>query len=131
MNEINQERIVVKGKMIRTDNQSIEEIIQLWSDISKMGISGEIFAVYSNYESDHNGKYDLLIGNNNLELDNKITIEAGNYLVIDVENSSPEMIGEAWYKIWNNQTIYDKRLFTTDFERYFTDGSAKIYLAVS
>lgn len=121
---------IVKGKKIRTDNQSIEEIINLWMKVPEMNLTTDFYAVYHHYESDHTGKYDLLIGDEiNLGPD-IVTIETGNYLVIELEEGSPEKIGEAWQKIWADEEIYKKRLFTTDFEHYFKDGSATICLAI-
>lgn len=118
----------VKGLSIRTDNQSVEEIIGLWGRIGNL--NEEIYAVYSNYESDHHGKYDLLVGSLTNEFIEKVMINTGKYLVITVEKGTPDEIGAAWQKIWQDEAIYQKRLFTTDFEHYLADGSARIYLAI-
>lgn len=130
MKELTQKEKCIKGLKIRTDNQSIDEIIGLWQKVPEMELSGEIFAVYSNYESDHTGKYDLLIGSSESTEESQVIINKGKYLVFELPSALPEKIGEVWQKIWSDESIYEKRLFTTDFEHYLTDGSGKIYLAI-
>lgn len=121
----------VKGINIRTDNQSIEEIIDLWSKVGKVNLKEELYAVYSNYESDHNGKYDLLVGSLKNDLKDSIQVKEGKYLVFELEQGTPDKVGAMWQKIWQDTEIYKQRLFTTDFEHYFLDGRASIYLAIN
>lgn len=130
MNEVNFQTKTIKGKKIRTDNQHVEEIVSLWMEVPQMNLIGELYAVYYNYESDHRGKYDLLIGSETNQLKESVDLLKGNYLVINVDKGTPELIGKTWQTIWSDQDIYQKRAFTTDFECYLADGSAKIYLAI-
>ena len=130
MNEVNFQTKTIKGKKIRTDNQHVEEIVSLWMEVPQMNLIGELYAVYYNYESDHRGKYDLLIGSETNQLIESVDLLKGNYLVINVDKGTPELIGKTWQTIWSDQDIYQKRAFTTDFECYLADGSAKIYLAI-
>ena len=130
MNEVNFAEMTIQGGKIRTDNQHVEEIVSLWMKVPQLNLVGEVYAVYYNYESDHTGKYDLLIGSTNNTCEETVQLLPGKYLVVDVEKGTPELIGAAWQSIWSNQEIYEKRAFTTDFERYLEDGSAKIYLAI-
>lgn len=120
----------IKGNKIRTRNDHIEEIIGLWSTVSEMNLTGSIYAIYFNYESDHTAEYDFLIGNETCDSEAVVTLKKGNYLAIEIKEATPEKVGQAWQDIWNNQAIYDRRLFTADFEEYLPTGEATIYLAV-
>lgn len=121
---------IIKGKKIRTNNNKIEEIIQLWSQVPQMQLSGEIYAVYSNYTSNFKEDYDLLIGNERANFPEKSTIQAGNYIEITVADGTPEKVGEAWQRIWKDIELDNRRSYLTDFEYYKTDGSVSIYLSV-
>ena len=122
---------IIKGKKIRTNNGKIDEIIQLWSYVSQMQLSGEVYAVYSNYASNFKGDYDLLIGNERANFPESSTIQAGNYVEITVADGTPENVGKAWQGIWEDANLESRRSYLTDFEYYKTDGSVSIYLSVS
>jgi predicted transcriptional regulator YdeE len=120
----------IKGNKIRTRNGNMEEIIGLWSQVSEMNLSGNIYAVYFNYESDHTGEFDFLIGNELFDSEEEIILKKDNYLGIEIKEATPEKVGQTWQEIWRNQAIYDRRLFTADFEEYLPTGEVTIYLAV-
>lgn len=120
----------IKGNKIRTRNGNMEEIIGLWSQVSEMNLSGNIYAVYFNYESDHTGEFDFLIGNELFDSEEEIILKKDNYLAIEIKEATPEKVGQTWQEIWRNQAIYDRRLFTVDFEEYLPTGEVTIYLAV-
>ncbi|WP_086313526.1 hypothetical protein A5821_001036 [Enterococcus sp. 7F3_DIV0205] len=121
---------IIKGKKIRTNNNHLDEIIALWSNVAKMNLEGEVFAVYSNYESNFKGDYDLLVGNEKADFPENSVILAGDYLEIPVAVASPEGVGEAWQKIWKDEVIEAKRTYLTDVEHYKEDGTIVIYLSV-
>ena len=52
----------ITGKKIRTNNSKINEIVSLWKEVPNMELSGNLYAVYFNYESDYKGDFDFLIG---------------------------------------------------------------------
>lgn len=120
----------IRGKVIRTNNHKIEEIIGLWQQVPSMSLKGTMYAVYYHYKSDHHGDYDFLIGNEGYQFDETVTLSEGNYLKIEVLEATPEKVGKAWQKIWQDSNIYEKRLFTTDFEEYLSTGQVNIYLAI-
>lgn len=122
---------IIKGKKIRTNNGKIDEIIQLWSHVPQMQLSGEVYAVYSNYASNFKGDYDLLIGNERTNFPESCTIQAGNYVEITVTDGTPENVGKAWQEIWGDANLESRRSYLTDFEYYKTDGSVSIYLSVN
>lgn len=120
----------IKGKKIRTNNQRIEEIIALWNEVPAMQLAGDFYAVYSNYESNFKGDYDLLVGNEQADFDDTSVIQAGDYVEIPVEVASPEGVGTTWQKIWNDEALEKRRTYKSDVEYYKKDGTVVIYLSV-
>lgn len=118
---------LLKGKKIRTNNKKIDEIINLWKEVPALGLNGDIYAVYFNYESDFNGDYDFLIGSKINELNDTVKIKEGNYMVWEVKNNSPEAVGDTWGEIWNSNI---ERSYDTDFELYSKNGTIKIYIGI-
>lgn len=123
-------KIIIKGKRIRTNNTTLEGVIELWQEIAALQLSGDIYAVYSNYSSNHSGDYDLLIGTETADLPDSIALENCQYMEIPVESNSIDNVGKAWQKIWSNSDIEAKRTYQTDYEKYSQDGSIRIYLSI-
>ena len=130
MKEIVWQEQIIKGEKIRTRNGNMDEIIGLWSRVPEMNLSGHVYAIYYNYESDHTGEFDFLIGTTEHESLEQVVLEEGQYLVMSILEATPEKVGQVWQSIWSNQDIYEKRLFTTDFEEYLPTGEVRIYLAI-
>lgn len=123
-------KIIIKGKRIRTNNTTLEGVMELWQEIAALQLSGDIYAVYSNYSSNHSGDYDLLIGTESADLPDSIALENCQYMEIPVEGNSIDNVGKAWQKIWSNSDIEAKRTYQTDYEKYSQDGSIRIYLSI-
>lgn len=123
-------KIIIKGKRIRTNNTTLEGVMELWQEIAALQLSGYIYAVYSNYSSNHSGDYDLLIGTESADLPDSIALENCQYMEIPVEGNSIDNVGKAWQKIWSNSDIEAKRTYQTDYEKYSQDGSIRIYLSI-
>lgn len=123
-------KIIIKGKRIRTNNTTLEGVMELWQEIAALQLSGDIYAVYSNYSSNHSGDYDLLIGTETADLPDSIALENCQYMEIPVESNSIDNVGKAWQKIWSNSDIEAKRTYQTDYEKYSQDGSIRIYLSI-
>ena len=140
----------VIGPSIRTTNaQEMSgtngKIGPLWSQFMHSGAKaipgvveqGTIYAVYTHYESDETGAYDLILGKSvspeqappaNMK---SIPIPASSYLVFSAADSSPDAIKTAWSNIYayflhHTET---RRAFTIDFEQHSGSGS-KIFIAV-
>ena len=97
-------------------------------------------SVYTEYESDHLGKYTVLVGS-------PVTASLGQYAdfeVIEVHDASfllftargemPVALVEAWQRIWayfDGEAPYE-RAFTADFEIHHQDQPARVdvYVAV-
>lgn len=123
-------KIIIKGKRIRTNNTTLEGVMELWQEIAALQLSGDIYAVYSNYSSNHSGDYDLLIGTESADLPDSIALENCQYMEIPIEGNSIDNVGKAWQKIWSNSDIEAKRTYQTDYEKYSQDGSIRIYLSI-
>ena len=125
LKNINSKKIT--GKKIRTNNNKINEILSLWEKVPDLGLTGDIYGVYFNYESDYKGDFDLLVGSDENALNDFVNIKEGQYMMWTAENNSPEAIGEVWHKIWNTEL---DRSYETDFEIYSQDGSVRIYIGI-
>ncbi len=141
------------GIEIRTNNtnefSSNGKIPKLWErffseEINKNAkdkTSENIYAVYSNYESDHTGEYNYFIGfevkdvKSYLNNDKFIIkeIKQGKYSVVITDKGSlQKVILAAWKKIWkmSSSDLGGKRLYKTDYEIYTqnaTDPNGEIF----
>lgn len=88
-------------------------------------LNGNVYGLYSDYESDHLGEYTLYIG---AESDAQVPegmvekqVEEAKYLVFTTKpGPMPQVIIDGWFYIWNffgNGCEYE-RTFTNDFELY-------------
>jgi predicted transcriptional regulator YdeE len=123
-------KITIKGKAIRTNNASGEDIIGLWNEIFPLQLTGDIYAVYYHYASNHVSDFDFLIGTTDATLPTSITLYEGNYLTIPVRDNKIENIGETWLSIWSDSQLEAKRAYQTDYEKYSSDGSITIHLSI-
>ncbi|AXY11196.1 AraC family transcriptional regulator (plasmid) [Bacillus thuringiensis LM1212] len=118
----------IYGKRIRTNNQNTDALLGLWEEILRLNLKGDVYAVYNNYESDFTGDYDLQIGTEEKFIDeSSVIIPAGNYHVVEVDNTDPQGVFNAWVDIWKSDI---KRAYKTDFQFHSKDGSIRIFLSV-
>ena len=115
----------ITDKKIRTNNNKIDEIVSLWKEVPNLGLNGDIYAVYYNYESDFNWDFDFLIGSENNVLNDTADIKEGKYMIWTAD--SPDAVGSIWQKIWNTEL---DRTYESDFEVYSRDGSVKIFIGI-
>jgi predicted transcriptional regulator YdeE len=132
MQEIQSFKII--GIEVQTTNEKgkgAEDIGALWGKFFSENIAGkipnkvseEIYAIYTDYESDFTGKYTTVIGQ-------KVTtfssipegcvgreFQAGNYQKFLAKGAMPNAIVEVWKEIWKNDKNL-KRKYTADFEVY-------------
>lgn len=138
----------INGLTVRTDNAT-----EMTPEQGKIGLlwqrfdqtvpvdyrGGErVYGVYSNYESDHTGEFDVLAGFDGSNLPEgvelkEIEINAGKYLVFTHKGEMPQIAIDAWTEVWqyftSEQTTH-QRLFTTDFEYYPSDKQIEVHIAV-
>ena len=94
-----------------------------------------VYGVYSNYESDATGHFDVTAGVQVYETRagySAVNIEGGEYLVFSAKGKMPNCVIQTWGLIWayfadNPQTL---RRFTTDFEVYNGEESVAIYIGI-
>jgi len=137
----------VTGLSIRTDNATemnpaTGKIGPLWQEFDqKVPVDyqhGErVYGVYSNYESDHTGEFDVLAGFDGSNLPSGITLQtitipAGQYLVFTHQGEMPQIAIDAWTEVWNyfQQTPQHQRLYSTDFEYYSMNNEIQVHIAV-
>lgn len=150
MNILKIESINIVGISVRTTNEGemnegTAKIPEMWgefySQILNQQVQGQIiYGVYSEYETDVNGKYTVTAG---VEQTGKLTgtgklsevkIEAGEYMVFEGKGDISTVVLETWGKVWeyfsSKKAPYLRR-FTTDFEKYISSNQVEIHIAVN
>lgn len=101
---------------------------------------GRIFGVYSAYESNEHGAYDVTAGvaANPSEAQGEdaavrvVPVEAGDYLVFSGQGAMPQMVIDTWGQIWHyfahNPRV--RRRFGTDFEAYRGPDEVAIHIGI-
>ena len=101
-----------------------------------------IFGVYSAYESDEHGAFDVTagvavaapqpVGGESVPGASCVDIEPGDYLVFRGEGEMPQMVIDTWQRIWryfaDNPRV--QRRFGTDFEAYEGPDKVAIHIGV-
>lgn len=140
------DKFKVSGILIRTKNELEMTpgqglIPGLWNQfftglVPRFNEDSEVYGVYSNYESDDSGGFDVMAGSNSLndyEGTQDIEIENGNYLVFEKEGEMPNTVVELWSEIWNYFKAADcsyTREYKTDFEKYIGSTKVIIYIGI-
>ncbi|MGE7113461.1 zinc ribbon domain-containing protein [Lysinibacillus sp. NPDC047702] len=128
------------------------KIPSLWSDFYQQDVIGQIknpvnevlIGLYSDYETDVNGKYSITLGKEVATTDEAAqgmivkTVPAAKYLVFTSEKGSmPDIVIKAWQDIWAWFASSDvERAYTGDFERYDErcanpqEAQVDIYIAI-
>ncbi len=113
---------------------------QNWAErLGQEGAVGPTIAVYSAYESDVSGSYQILIGR---ELAGSspvapplhvVDILPGRYLVFSCSGPLPGAVIEGWRAVWAFFEPPDapRRAYTADFETYLEPERIEIWVAVT
>ena len=146
----------VAGISVRTRNSdeanpAIARLGGLWNrffsqswerKLPARGDDGRIFGVYSGYESNEQGAFDVTAGVAVAEpeqADNQalpgaacVDIEPGDYLVFTGEGEMPQMVIDTWVRIWRYfaENPQAQRRFGTDFEAYEGPDKVAIHIGV-
>lgn len=144
------EKFSVIGISVRTTNengQSAKDIEALWGkfwagEIQKQipnKANDDIYAVYTDYETDFNGPYTLIIGLPVSSLENipkdfvGITIEKDVYEKFVSKGKMPEAVLGTWMEIWQNKDL--KRNYNADFtihgKKYYDGDNAEVETFIS
>ncbi len=90
------------------------------------------FGVYSGYESDARGAFDVTAGVA-VTQGATVDVEAGDYLVFPAEGPVPLSVLGAWQRVWQYFEAHPEiqRLYRTDFEAYSSPTKAAVYIGVA
>lgn len=142
------EAIQAAGLSVRTGNNQpdmMEKIGGLWqkymTEAEKIipNQNGRLFGVYTNYDSDVNGMYDMVVccGVDSYEgLEDKfvrVEIPSGKYAKFTFHGDPCKDTGAFWMEVWKTPL---NRKYTADFEEYLTsndphDVPINIYIALA
>lgn len=152
MNTITIQKKYIIGISARTTNangQSAKDIEALWEkfwgeEIQNQipnKLSDDIYAVYTNYETDFTGQYDTIIGLPVNSLDHipagmlGITIETDMYNKFVSKGKMPETVFNTWLEIWGNKEFNLKRAYKADFtihdKKYYDGDNAEVETYIS
>lgn len=139
------------GLSTRTKNademdSATARIMPLWQrfyqDIYPRQLSGElVYGVYSNYESDASGQFDVTAAVKEHEGDNvlsassfdKVTLVAGRYIVLSGLAGEGNPVLRLWQQVWQyfEQTnCLHRRSWKTDYEVYYQDGKIALFIGI-
>ncbi|HOO81210.1 MAG TPA: GyrI-like domain-containing protein [Alphaproteobacteria bacterium] len=135
----------VVGISTITDNQKgTDDINALWERFFSESIGQQIldktddaiYAVYSDYQGDHEAPYRLTIGyrvsNDACAIDmHRVRVQPQEYAVMSAAGEQPKALIETWEAIWSSDI---ERSYTTDFEvygpRFFEQGVNEVLVHV-
>jgi len=142
----------VIGISVRTTNengQSAKDIESLWGKFwgEKIQtqipnkVSDDIYAVYTDYETDFTRPYTTIIGLAVSSLENipagfiGLTIESTTYQKFVSKGKMPEAVFNTWLEIWQNQSLNFKRAYKADFtihgKKYYDGNNAEVETFIS
>lgn len=146
------QKFYVIGIATRTTNengQSAKDIEALWGkfwaeEIQKQipdKINDEIYAVYTDYETDFTGPYTTIVGLSVSSLENipegfvGITIETAAYQKFISKGKMPEAVFNTWLEIWSNKDLGSSRAYKADFtihgKKYYDGDNAEVETFIS
>lgn len=139
----------ISGLMVRTRNtdemtESTAKIGSLWQRFyqeyeNNITAGTNFYGVYTNYESDHNGFYDVIAGtdqtneHHSASLFNHCTIAPGEYLVFSAQGEMPQTVIALWNEVWQyfeRLPCDHQRAYTTDVEYYKNDTEIEIHISI-
>ncbi len=144
MKQVELESKTIHGLKIRTTNAKemspeTAQIATLWGAFFEKimpnvpeGTAG--YGVYTNYESDATGAFDVLAGTEvEIAGSENVTLRSGKYLCFEAKGTLPQAVIETWAEIWHYFAAEDcpyRRVYETDFEQYLSESEAEIYIGV-
>ena len=152
MKNQNIQKFNVIGISTRTTNnngQAAKDIEKLWEKFWGQNIqeqipnkvSDEIYAVYTDYETDFTGYYTTIIGLPVSSLANipegfiGLTIETDNYQKFVSKGKMPDAVVNTWLEIWGNEELNTNRAYKADFtihgKKYYDGDQAEVETFIS
>ncbi len=140
-----QDAFAVAGPSVRTTHReesdpSTGRIPGLWGRFFAEGVMFSTphrsadprnFGVYSGYESDAQGAFDVTAGVA-VTQDGTVQVAAGDYLVFEVHGAMPLAVVEAWQRVWRYFEAHPdiRRSWRSDFEAYSSPTEATLHIGV-
>ena len=137
----------IAGLTVRTSNREesdsqVARIGKLWSRFFDERVYEKtphrvydmrLYGVYSGYESDAHGAFDLTAGVAVSGGSSAVRIEAGDYLVFTGQGEMPQMVLAVWQSIWQyfEQHLDVRRTYRSDFEAYSGPEQVAIHIGVT
>ena len=108
---------------------------EIYQKIPSKQLDSPVYGVYSGYESDAGGLFDVTAGVATQAAApgfESLAIEPGRYLVFEARGPMPEAIISTWQRVWAyfEQPGVESRAFVTDFEMYQADDVALVYIGI-
>ncbi len=138
--------IPIAGISVRTTNAAefnpvTGKIAGLWGRFFSQGLADSlpgkladspIYGVYSGYESDYMGAFDVTAGVATNQPLGQLALQAGDYLVFSATGQMPQTVLQTWGVVWqyfqNNPNV--QRSYATDFEAYLGTDKVEIHIGV-
>ena len=138
--------IAIAGISVRTTNAAefnpvTGKIAGLWGRFFSEGLfdklpnklaASPIYGVYSNYESDYMGAFDVTAGVAVTKPESQLELQAGEYLVFSAVGPMPQTVLQTWGVVWqyfqSNPNV--QRRYATDFEAYTGADKVEIHIGV-
>ena len=91
-----------------------------------------VYGVYSGYESDYTGAFDVTAGVAISRAQGQVELQAGEYLVFSATGPMPQTVLQTWGVVWqyfqSNPNV--QRSYATDFEAYIGIDMVEIHIGV-
>ena len=135
---------VVGVSIVTRNSKAAEEINALWERFFKDSVgqfvpdkaNDNIYAVYSDYEGDHEAPYRLTIGYRVTGIEtptdmHRVRVQDQQYAIMSAAGKQPKALIDTWEAIWSGDL---PRSFSTDFElygpRFFEDGVNEVLIHI-
>ncbi len=150
MNNQSIQKFHVIGIATRTTNengQSAKDIEELWGrfwgekiqEQIPNKVTDDIYAIYTDYETDFTGPYTTIVGLPVSSLENipegfvGMTIETAMYQKFVSKGKMPEAVFNTWLEIWQNKNLNRayKADFTVHSKKYYDGDNAEVETFIS
>ncbi|MEV1171857.1 effector binding domain-containing protein [Nonomuraea sp. NPDC049784] len=142
--------LIVVGFAVRTTNAdemdpARAKLPALWQRAGAPGafahvpgrVDENLYAVLTDYESDHNGAYTQIVGTGVRTVPRlpegmvAVRVPAAQSLKLEARGQMPQALVDAWQQVWKHTESggTPSRAFTTDLEVHHPEG-ADLYIAV-
>ena len=136
----------IAGITVRTTNAAefnpaTAKIAGLWGRFFAEGLydkltgklaDSAVYGVYSGYESDYMGAFDVTAGVASSPTNSQLMLQAGEYLVFSETGPMPQTVLQTWGVVWQYFQGHPdvKRSYATDYEAYLGVDSVAIHIGI-